>query len=96
MYRVNNLQGIPYSVLRLGFPDDDDVHFEVQHKQNSVIATLPPHKHYDPDYFLDDDFFETNNRSTTFQKLLENYTFVLRFTGRRWYGQISKPGLTSV
>mmetsp|Transcript_22209 Transcript_22209/g.45394 ORF Transcript_22209/g.45394 Transcript_22209/m.45394 type:complete len:708 (+) Transcript_22209:228-2351(+) len=96
MYRVNNLQGVPYSVLRLGFPDDDDVHFDVQHKQNSMIATLPPHKHYDPDYFLDDDFFETNNRSTAFQKLLENYTFVLRFTGRRWYGQISQPGLTSV
>ncbi|KAL7469751.1 hypothetical protein ACHAXS_010855 [Conticribra weissflogii] len=95
VYKVNNLQGIPYSVLRLGFPDDDDVHFEVQHKQSSTIEILPPHKHTDPEYFLDDDFFETNNRSTAFQKLLKNYTFVLRFTGRRWYGQISQPGLTS-
>mmetsp|Transcript_33828 Transcript_33828/g.81793 ORF Transcript_33828/g.81793 Transcript_33828/m.81793 type:complete len:131 (+) Transcript_33828:1037-1429(+) len=39
-------------------------------------------------------FFEVNNATTGFQELLKNYTFVLRYTGRRWYGQIVPPGLT--
>ena len=93
---IENMQGKPYSLLRLGYPDDDDEYFEVQ--QNSTIDGVgytAPHKHRHSEFFLDDDFFETNNKSTAFQNLLQNYSFVLRFTGRRWYGQITPPGLTS-
>lgn len=40
------------------------------------------------DYFSDD-FFQYNNRSTGFQELLKNYTFVLFYSGMRWYGKLS-------
>ena len=40
------------------------------------------------DYFSDD-FFRYNNRSTGFQELLKNYTFVLFYSGMRWYGKLS-------
>ena len=47
------------------------------------------------DTFIDDDFFQIHNELEEFQELLLNYTFTLRYTGRRWYGQITPPGLTS-
>jgi hypothetical protein len=40
------------------------------------------------DYFSDD-FFQYNNISTGFQELLKNYTFVLFYSGLRWYGKLS-------
>lgn len=40
--------------------------------------------------FDDDDFFDIHLREEAFLNLMKNYTFVLGFTGRRWYGQI-KP-----
>ena len=39
-----------------------------------------------------DDFFQYNNESTSFQELMKNYTFVLRYTGLRWYGDLLPPG----
>ena len=44
------------------------------------------------EYFTDD-FFEQNNKTFEFQELLMNYTFVLRYTGRRWYGDLLPPGV---
>jgi len=38
--------------------------------------------------FTDDDFFEIHTQYDEFNELLQNYTFVLKYTGRRWYGQI--------
>lgn len=40
------------------------------------------------DYYADDDFFEIHTQYDEFNELLQNYTFVLKYTGRRWYGQI--------
>ncbi|KAL7531293.1 hypothetical protein ACHAXR_003958, partial [Thalassiosira sp. AJA248-18] len=60
MYVINNMTGKPFSLMRDGYPDDDDS-------------------------LTDDDFFEVNNSTTEFQELMKNYTFVLRYTGRRWY-----------
>ena len=45
--------------------------------------------------FADDDFFEIHQAYPAFQKLLKNYTFTLRYTGRRWYGQMEPPGISS-
>ena len=48
------------------------------------------------DYFnngrFTDDFFQYNNESSSFQELMTNYTFVLRYTGLRWYGDLLPPG----
>jgi len=38
----------------------------------------------------DDDFFDIHLREEAFVNLMKNYTFVLSYTGQRWYGQI-KP-----
>jgi hypothetical protein len=57
-------------------------------------VAVAPHKHVSPDDYSDDDFFEINNQSAAFQKLMNNYTFVLRYTGRRWYGQIRDSNLS--
>ncbi|EJK53216.1 hypothetical protein THAOC_27398 [Thalassiosira oceanica] len=38
----------------------------------------------------DDDFFDIHLREEAFVNLMKNYTFVLGYTGQRWYGQI-KP-----
>ena len=40
----------------------------------------------------DDDFFYLNNASTQFQRLMSNYTFVLKYSGLRWYGSLLPPG----
>jgi hypothetical protein len=40
----------------------------------------------------DDDFFYLNNASTQFQRLMTNYTFVLKYSGLRWYGSLLPPG----
>ena len=36
----------------------------------------------------DDDFFDIHLREEAFVNLMKNYTFVLGYTGQRWYGQI--------
>ncbi|KAL9187447.1 hypothetical protein ACHAXT_001550 [Thalassiosira profunda] len=48
------------------------------------------------DSFSDDDFFEIHTEMEPFQQLLTNYTFVLRYTGRRWLGQIAPNGVHDV
>ncbi len=78
--------GKPYSLLRLGYPEGDE-HFNVEYPDD--VGDLPLHKHYHPEFFQDDDFFELNNKTAEFQDLLKNYTFVLRYTGRRFYGKLS-------
>ena len=47
------------------------------------------------DGYADDDFFEIHTAMDPFQELLKNYTFALRYTGRRWYGQMEAAGMTS-
>lgn len=47
------------------------------------------------DAFEDDDFFDIHMQQEPFQELIKNYTFVLKYTGRRWYGQIQPPGVDS-
>ena len=87
------MEGVPYGVMRDGFPGEEDKYFEVVHPENASVA-VGPHKHTSPDDYSDDDFFEINNKSTAFQKLMTNYTFLLRYTGSRWYGQILNPNLS--
>eukprot|EP00804_Cyclotella_cryptica_P006522 CCRYP_012789-RB/>CCRYP_012789-RB protein AED:0.24 eAED:0.24 QI:253/1/1/1/0.71/0.8/15/71/708 len=96
-YIARNMTDKPFGLLRYGYPDDDDEYFSVFY--NSTIidggnSELVPHKHFHRDDFGDDDFFQVNNSTSSFQELLTNYTFVLWYSGRRWYGQLSSPTLT--
>jgi len=97
MYVAHNLTGKPYGLLRFGYPDDDDNYFEVEY--NSTISdgksAVTPHKHLHPEFFEDDDFFQLNNVTPAFHELLKNYTFILWYSGMRWYGQLHPPGITS-
>ena len=85
MYTIENLSGKPYSLLRLGYPEDD-THYKIDYPNSTGDGDIATHKHFHPAFFEDDDFFEQNNVTTKpgFQTLLQNYTFVLRYTGRRW------------
>ena len=94
MYYSENMSGKPYNLLRLGYPEDGNEYFNISYPNGST-GVLEPHKHYHNAFFTDDDFFEINNTTEAYQDLLKNYTFVLRFTGQRWYGQILPPGLTA-
>lgn len=87
------MNGKPFSVMRDGYPGEEEHYFEIKYPVNESAA-LAPHKHESPDNYFDDDFFEINNQSASFQQLMSNYTFLLRFTGRRWYGQIVNPNLS--
>ena len=82
LYFANNMSGKPYGLLRYGYPDDGHVDFE---SSNSSIIPKAQLKHSHPNYFDDDDFFYVNNSTVSFQELLTNYTFVLWYSGRRWY-----------
>ena len=88
VFVIHNLSQKPYSLLRLGYPEGDE-HYDLEYPNDEVVGDLPLHKHYHSDYFEDDDFFELNNQTKGFQQLLNNYTFVLKYTGRRWYGKYS-------
>jgi len=91
VYVLRNLSGKPTSLMRLGYPENEvDQYYNVEYPQNSTEA-LPLHQHYNEQFFEDDDFFEINNQTEDFQKLLNNYTFALSFTGRRWYGKLLAP-----
>jgi hypothetical protein len=92
MYVIRDLQGKPYSLLRLGYPNDGPQYFNITYPNDTTDGVVA-HKHYHDSFFEDDDFFEVNN-STEDQELYKNYTFVVKFTGQRWYGQIVPPGLT--
>eukprot|EP00984_Skeletonema_dohrnii_P010533 scaffold4109_cov101-Skeletonema_dohrnii-CCMP3373.AAC.2 len=88
------MQGKPYSLMRDGYPGQEEQYFAVEYPVNASVA-VAPHKHNEPDQYDDDDFFEINNQSVAFQTLMKNYTFLLRYTGSRWYGQIIDPNLSS-
>mmetsp|Transcript_20385 Transcript_20385/g.58971 ORF Transcript_20385/g.58971 Transcript_20385/m.58971 type:complete len:591 (-) Transcript_20385:139-1911(-) len=96
VYVIDNMSGKPFSLMRLTYPDDDDQYFDIQYSNTNDGAknTVGEHKHYHPEFFADDDFFEVNNQTEAFQDLMKNYTFVLRYTGNRWYGQIEAPGFS--
>jgi hypothetical protein len=88
------MSGKPYSLMRDGYPGTADKYFEVEYPAG-VSGTVAPHKHNNPDDYSDDDFFEIMNEKVAFQELMKNYTFVLRYTGSRWYGQIIDPNLSA-
>ena len=71
------MNGKPYSVMRDGYPGEEEHYFEIKYPANASTA-LVPHKHESPDDYSDDDFFEINNLSASFQQLMSNYTFLLR------------------
>lgn len=83
------MTGIPFSLLRLGYPENDEEYFEIDYPNSTNVTDLPLHKHREPIFFEDDDFFEQNYkiRQIEFELLMKNYTFVLHYTGRRWYGK---------
>ena len=87
------MQGKPFGVMRDGYPGKEGNYFEVEYPANAS-EIVAPHNHINPDDYGDDDFFEINNASEAFQELMKNYTFLLRYTGRRWYGQIVDPTLS--
>ena len=91
------MQGKPYGLMRDGYwpPDQGEQYFTVDYPVNASTA-VAPHKHNNPDGYEDDDFFEIANQTVAFQQLMKNYTFVLRYTGSRWYGQIVDPNLSSM
>lgn len=88
------MSGKPYSLMRDGYPGTADKYFEVEYPAGAS-GTVAPHKHNNPDDYSDDDFFEIMNEKVAFQELMKNYTFVLRYTGSRWYGQIIDPNLSA-
>lgn len=98
LYVRRNMAGSPLSFLRLGYPDDGAEHFEIEYPNSTSPndgQAVTPHKHNAPEFFTDDDFMEQNNRTAEYAALLQNYTFVVFYTGRRWYGQIIAPGLSA-
>ena len=36
MYKISNLQGKPYDLMRLGYPDDDDAYYEIEYTGGEV------------------------------------------------------------
>lgn len=84
---IRNMTGKPYSLLRLGYPAVGEEYFEIEYVNSTSAGDegeLPLHKHKDPAFFMDDDFFE---QGVIKEKLDDNYTFALQYTGRRWYGK---------
>lgn len=91
---ATRMQGKPFGLMRDGYPGETEQYFEVEHPYNGS-EIVAPHKHNNPDDYSDDDFFEIHNQSVAFQQLMKNYTFLLKYTGRRWYGQIVDPSLSA-
>jgi len=77
MYVRYNMTGKPHSFLGLTDPEDGE--------------QLQMNKHFGADTLDDDDFFQLNNETSEFQELLKNYTFILEYTGQRWYGRMVPP-----
>ena len=91
---ATRMQGKPFGLMRDGYPGETEHYFEVEYPHNAS-EIVAPHKHNNPDDYSDDDFFEIHNQSVAFQQLMKNYTFLLGYTGRRWYGQIVDPSLSA-
>jgi len=96
-YVSEDMSGIPHGLMRLAEPDTDDKYYGVTYNDTTLTEaeTLTPHRHYEDTFFEDDDFFEIHLDKPKFKELMTNYTFVLKYTGRRWYGQIKPPGVTA-
>eukprot|EP00577_Skeletonema_sp_RCC1716_P005244 CAMPEP_0113387154 /NCGR_PEP_ID=MMETSP0013_2-20120614/8386_1 /TAXON_ID=2843 ORGANISM="Skeletonema costatum, Strain 1716" /NCGR_SAMPLE_ID=MMETSP0013_2 /ASSEMBLY_ACC=CAM_ASM_000158 /LENGTH=769 /DNA_ID=CAMNT_0000270033 /DNA_START=12 /DNA_END=2318 /DNA_ORIENTATION=+ /assembly_acc=CAM_ASM_000158 len=96
-YISEDMSGIPHGLMRLAEPDTDDKYYGVTYNGTTLTEaeTLTPHRHYEDTFFEDDDFFEIHLDKPKFKELMTNYTFVLKYTGRRWYGQIKPPGVTA-
>ena len=96
-YVSENMTGIPHGLMRQAEPDTDDKYFGVEYNETALTKAemLPPHRHHEDKFFLEDDFFDIHIEKPKFKELLKNYTFVLKYTGRRWYGQIKPPGVSS-
>ena len=92
-YVSDKMSGIPHGFMRLAEPDTDDKYYEVTYNTSNVSKEIVPHRHYEDKFFLDDDFFQIHLDKPKFKELLNNYTFVLKYTGRRWYGQIKPAGV---
>jgi len=73
-----HMSGIPFGLMRGA---DEDL---------AKYADMLGRRSLNNLVFDDDDFFDIHLREEAFLNLMKNYTFVLGFTGRRWYGQI-KP-----
>ena len=101
---MSGLKGIPNGLMRMGDVNDDG------YAGMYVLSRLLQATCFDCrmgkcnlqlsndiSYCLhtDDDFFEIHTQMPAFQKLMENYTFTLRYTGRRWYGQMEPPNTNS-
>ena len=85
------MKGTPCGLMRFGSKCDGDQYFSNVFMSNAT-GEMEPHGHYD--FIENDDIIRVNENSSSFQELLKNYTFVLRFTGRRWYGQIVTPDMS--
>ena len=72
-----HMSGIPFGLM--GGADED------LQKHADMLGRRSLSSTYD-----DDDFFDINLKNEAFVNLMKNYTFVLSYTGQRWYGQI-KP-----
>jgi hypothetical protein len=106
LYRMEHLSGKPDGLLHFGYSESDDI-YSIQLPENFFsnlfgnpakeddAEAIAPHKHEEPGYPTDDDFFERTNVTAEFQRLLTNYSFALYFTGRRWFGKILPPGMSA-
>lgn len=93
IYVIQNMTGMPYNFLRLGFPDIGIESYDIEYLNSTNVfgvGDIPPHKHIKTTTSFDDDFFEQRSKldKDGFNQLLENYAFYLHFTGRRWYGKL--------
>ena len=85
------MSGKPICLQLLGYYGneyDDQISFTYRPTPpdtNAITGIVPWHSHTEFP-FNDDDFFweETYN---VFDQIQNNYTFVLHYTGRRWYGE---------
>ena len=85
VYVLKNLSGKPYPLMRLGFnPESGDQPYELEYPNDTVSRDLDPHKHHHDSFFEDDDLFDQNSVKPEFMELLQNYTFIVYYTGARW------------
>jgi len=93
VYFRRNMAGKPFFLpFQEAHPDNSDGHFNVKYPTSmSDGGDLLPHKQFESNSLADDDFFQLDNASVKFQELLKNYTFVLEYSGNRWYGRMLPP-----
>lgn len=85
-YVAHHMSGVPHEVMRFGSRRDDD-----QTLRKNKTSPLKRRELLSKEYFEDDDFFQIHKQEPAFERLLDDYTFILKYTGSRWYGQIAPP-----